>query len=189
MSGASKIAVIVLAAGQSRRFGSADKLLSFYNGKPLAAHVAASLRGLPYGFGVVVVRNPSVAKLFQQTRLQCLYLTKASSQSDTLKAGLAYVERHGASHILLLLGDMPNVSRKYLKDLISRVGYQPRISFNGSFISPPVFIPRALFGKLKALHGDAGAGKILRAHHSCKPIPLSISASLDIDVPNDKRNM
>ncbi|WP_435657094.1 nucleotidyltransferase family protein [Brucella pituitosa] len=184
MSRTPQIAIIVLAAGKSRRFGAADKLLSFHNGKPLAAHVASSLRGLPYSFGVVVARNPSVAKLFQQTRLQYLFPQNTSSQSDTLKAGLAFVEKRGASHVLLVLADMPNISRAHLKELTSRIGYQPRISNNGSNILPPALIPRSLFGKLRRLHGDSGAGKILRAHYGTIKVPLSKRDSLDIDCSN-----
>lgn len=183
MSGTPKIAVIVLAAGKSRRFGAADKLLSFFNGKPLAAHVASSLRGLPYSFGIVVARNPSVAKLFRQTRLQHLYPQNTSSQSDTLKTGLAYAEKRGASHVLLVLGDMPNISRAHLKELISKVGYHPRISYNGLTVLPPALVPRCLFGRLRRLHGDNGAGKILRSHYGTAKISLSKRDSLDVDVP------
>lgn len=183
MSGTPKIAVIVLAAGKSRRFGAADKLLSFYNQKPLAAHLAASLCGLPYSFGVVVARNPSVARLFRQTRLQPLFPQNTSSQSHTLKAGLAYAEKRGASHILLVLGDMPNISRAHLKKIISKVSYQPRIFYNGSTVLPPALIPRALFGKLRQLHGDSGAGRILRSHYGTTKIPLSKKDSLDVDFP------
>ncbi|MFA5628011.1 MAG: molybdenum cofactor guanylyltransferase MobA [Thiohalomonadaceae bacterium] len=39
-----EISAVILAGGQSRRMGGADKALSIYNGKPLLAHVIAALR-------------------------------------------------------------------------------------------------------------------------------------------------
>jgi len=181
MSGTAKVAVIILAAGHSRRFGAGDKLVSRYNGKPLAAHVAASLQGVPYSFGVVVARNPSVAGLFKQTRLRSLFLAKPSTQSISLKAGLKFVRRMGASHALLLLGDMPNVPREHLKRMIAKPSNHPLICQHGPVTLPPALIPGHLIGKLLHLHGDAGAGKVLRRHPSTMRLPLGGHAALDID--------
>lgn len=182
MSGTAKIAVIVLAAGKSRRFGASDKLLSRYNGKPLSAHVAASLQGLPYSFGAVVVRNSCVAGLFKQTRLRPIFLPNPSTQSQTLKAGLRYAKKRGASHVLLLLGDMPNVPREHLKRLIARAGPHPLISQNGRTLLPPALIPRQFIEKLLNLRGDVGAGKALKRHPSTRAVPLSGEAALDVDL-------
>ncbi|MFD1198010.1 nucleotidyltransferase family protein [Brucella gallinifaecis] len=181
MSGTAKIAVIVLAAGQSRRFGARDKLLSHYSGKPLASHVAASLQGVPFAFGVVVARNPSVAGLFTKTRLRSLFPKSTSTQSQTLKAGLQYVKKRGASHALLVLGDMPNITHKHLKKIITKAGVHPVISYDQVYSLPPALIPRQLFGKLQNLRGDMGAGKILMKHPSIIRIKLDRDQAMDID--------
>ena len=182
MSGAAKVAVIVLAAGKSRRYGAGNKLLSRYQGKPLSSHVAACLQGIPYSFGVVVARDPMVASLFRNTRLRPLFPKNANTQSETLKAGLSYVKRHGASHALLLLGDMPNVSRQHIKGMLAKVGAHPVISHNGKSCLPPALIPRHLFGKLQHLRGDTGAGKMLLRHPSLIRISLDVRQAVDIDV-------
>lgn len=186
MSGTRKVAVIVLAAGKSRRFGVRDKLLSNYRGKPLSAHVAASLLGLPYSFGVVVTSNPLVAGLFKQARFRPLFLKNSTGQSDSLKAGLRYVRKHGASHALVLLGDMPNVPRQHLKKMVATAGIHPLISKSGNTVLPPALIPLHLLPKLLHLRGDVGAGRILKCHPSTRFLPLDMNGALDIDENNDR---
>ena len=48
------IAAVVLAAGLSTRFGG-DKLLYPYAGKPLAAHIADTLAGMPLDWRIAIV--------------------------------------------------------------------------------------------------------------------------------------
>ncbi|WP_396996903.1 MULTISPECIES: nucleotidyltransferase family protein [Ochrobactrum] len=181
MRGAAKIAILVLAAGKSRRFGAGNKLLSRYNGKPLAAHVAASLQGLPFSFGVIVASDPSVAGLFRHTGLRPLFPKNSSTQSQSLRAGLQYVKRRGASHALLLLGDMPYVPRQHLRTMMAKAGPHPLMSHNGKSSLPPALIPQHLFGKLQHLHGDTGAGGILMRHPSTVRLPLDSRQAVDVD--------
>lgn len=181
MSSNARIAVVVLAAGQSRRFGASDKLLSHYNGKPLASHVAASLYGLPFTFGAVVARNRAVAGLFRSTRLKPLFPKKTTTQSESLRAGLKYAESRGASHVLLLLGDMPHVSRQHLKQMLGKISYHPVLSKSAKTTLPPTLIPRKLFRQLSQLHGDKGAGHLLRRYPNAKTQYLAINQARDVD--------
>jgi len=52
------IAVVVLAAGNSRRFGPADKLEHRLDGEPLAFHIAETLAKLDFRWRVAICQRP-----------------------------------------------------------------------------------------------------------------------------------
>ncbi|RMD92487.1 MAG: nucleotidyltransferase family protein, partial [Alphaproteobacteria bacterium] len=77
---------ILLAAGASRRFGDADKLLAEARGRPLVSHAARALADvLPER--VAVVSSAEVGAVLAGFRL--VRIPPGSAQSRALHAGLA----------------------------------------------------------------------------------------------------
>lgn len=182
MSGAARLAVVVLAAGQSRRFGAANKLLAQIAGKPLARHVTTSLVGLPRAFGVVVTRNRNISGLFRSACFRIVVPEKAGTHSESLRAGLRYAERHGASHVLLLLADMPGIKSQYLKEMSKKIGIHPVISEHNKTTRPPALIPRSLYRRLLQLRGDRGAAAILRSRPDLIRLTINGAQARDVDL-------
>jgi molybdenum cofactor cytidylyltransferase len=167
---APRIAAIVLAAGQSTRMGTVNKLTIEIDGKPMVRHAAeaalasrarpviavtghqrdpveASLAGLPVTF----VHNPDYAQ----------------GLSTSMKAGLAALpsDIDGA---VVLLGDMPRIAAGEIDGLIAH--YNPvegraivvptRKGKRGN----PVLLGKQMFLDLARVEGDSGAREVIAAH-------------------------
>lgn len=181
-----KLAVVVLAAGLSRRFGNRDKLLAPLDGRPVAAHLARALRGVPRHDAIVVLRDRRLAGLFAGFQA-CLVAPARPGQGISLAAGIGAARRGGASHVLLVLADMPHVTapdlRRILRGALTHpvmaVGDKPRAAM------PPALIPRRLFAQLSRLRGDRGAGPVLRRCPDLILRDLAPAHLHDIDRPAD----
>ena len=60
-----KLCVVLLAAGESRRFGRENKLLALYHGRPMIVHALETLGRLPCARRMAVVsdeRDDALAK-------------------------------------------------------------------------------------------------------------------------------
>ncbi len=182
--GRGSLQVVVLAAGRSRRFGARDKLTSLVNGRPMALHVARLVAGLACGAAVAVVRNPAVAGLFRSHGFAVVPAARQDGgQSASLKHGLASVRRRGASRVLVLLADMPFLTRADLERMVRRRAWQPAMAQAGGLAMPPALVPRLLFPLLDRLKGDTGAGAILRRRPDLRRVNLATSSLIDIDKP------
>jgi molybdenum cofactor cytidylyltransferase len=186
------IAGIVLAAGSSSRLGRPKQLLPLA-GEPLirytirrilasslddltvvvgheAEAVGAALRGFP----VRIVFNPNAAQ----------------GQSTSVLAGLEALPADTEA-ALFLLGDQPGIDPAVVDALITawreseaRV-VAPR--YTGG-IGNPVLFDRHAFPELLALRGDAGARRIVRAHHEAGDlllVPIDAQAPPDVDTEAD----
>ena len=194
----SKIAAIILAAGQASRFraaagaaGPETKLVALLDGSPLVRHVAqaalasrarpvivvtghaqgavrAALEGLPVTF----VHNPEYA----------------TGLASSLQQGLAQVppDCDGA---LVLLGDMPLINAPIIDELIDAFENIPdtkavapvRDGMRGN----PVLLARALFSAVERLQGDVGARALLaEAKGDVLEVAIASRAvSYDVDTP------
>lgn len=166
---------LLLAAGQSRRFGAACKLQAIYRGKPLVRHAADAIiaTGLPR---IAVVADPAVARLLPEFQI----IVSHGLQSHSLQAGLAQV---ATDRVLVVLGDMPHVDAR----LLLRVARTPApaATTDGDAIGPPACLDRAMFPALNGLTGDQGAGAILRALPATRLIHVAPGTLHDIDRPGD----
>ena len=167
--------VVLLAAGASRRFGTACKLQSLYRGKPLIRHAAEAI--LATGFpALAVTADPAVEALLPEFRI----IRSIGLQSKSLQVGLAQVTDDCA---VVVLGDMPHVDDALLRRIAAAPA--PAAVSDGDRITPPASIPRSLFADIARLSGDQGAASVLRTRSDLCRIPVSAETLTDIDTQED----
>ncbi len=177
-----RVGAVVLAAGRSSRFGGAHKLLAPWRGKPLVAHVvdAVAAAGLP---PPLVVLGHEAAAVRAALAGRDVHFVQAADWADgmghSLAAGIAAVpEAWDAA--LLCLGDMPAVEPALITALAAAAGDVVAPVWDGRR-GHPVRWPRAAFGQLRRLSGDAG-GRSLMADHVVTEVAAPSPACLtDID--------
>ena len=188
MSDAGDIAAILLAAGASRRFGTADKLLATFAGEPLALHAARRIVELTPGRRIAVCPDDHgmLAELLASRGFEIVvnpYPERGLSHS--LSCGIAEAARGPETAALVCLADMPFVGTGHLRSLLARfdrVSAPVVASSDGKTAMPPALFDRALFDRLRASEGDRG-GKALLANAAL--VMAGPGELADIDRPGD----
>jgi molybdenum cofactor cytidylyltransferase len=160
----SRVAAIVLAAGEASRYGG-QKLLAPLRGKPLLQHAldAANASRLE---PVVVVLGADADKITRAIDVGRARIVRnaeyASGQASSLRAGVHAVE--DADAVIVLLGDQPLVTAALLDALVARqreTGAAAVICAQDGRRSPPTLLGAEFFPLIDALRGDVGAREIL----------------------------
>lgn len=179
------LGVLVLAAGQSRRFGPQDKLLAPLKGRPLVAH-ALTAAALPEAdFRLAVVSSDAVAAIARQVGFDTLALGPGMAQADSLTGGLAWLRARGITRLVVMLGDMPWIVAADIRALLALAGDGAGCVTDGDTPSPPAVFPEAMFDALAALSGDRGAGALLRTIPQARRLSLPRERLRDIDTLAD----
>lgn len=163
-----KITGMILAAGESRRFGG-SKLIATVGGKPVLGHViecAASARLER----VIIVLGANGSELESQFgkdlppgAVTVMNLDYKSGMSTSIKKGME--SARGSDAVMIFLGDMPFVTADLTEKVIS--AYRNSCAWAcrpvcGKVPGHPVVIGRELFGELKNIADDEGARRVLR---------------------------
>lgn len=180
------IAALLLAAGQSRRFGAADKLLADLNGSPLVIHAARALSDPNIGLRLAVVTSPDVAALLQGEGFATLMLPPGP-QSTSIAAGVAALQRQGATRIVIALGDMPLLEPGDIAALLAMPPDQPASARLEDAPCPPAIFPADWFARLTTLTGDRGAGALLRDLPPAAMLAIPAQRLCDVDTPETLR--
>ena len=150
---------LLLAAGQSRRFG-APKLLAPLRGAPLVRHAAGALQAA--GLPVLVVTGAHSAGVEAALADLDLGFTHAADHAlgmaHSLRAGLAAAPQ-GWDAVLVMLADMPDLEPGLLRRLADTPGIA--VPVRGGRRGNPVRWPRVHWPALMALTGDEGARRLL----------------------------
>lgn len=180
---AEDVALVVLAAGRSTRFGAADKLSVDFAGKPLALHVVAALREMPFGARYAVCADANVDFAhYDYTRLW--NDRPETGMSGSIRIGVAAARDARLAAVLIVLADMPLVTAAHVASLLATADGDDAVvaSSDSGRISPPALFGRGRFADLLALEGDAGARALIRAGRQVVAPPGTL---LDIDRPED----
>jgi len=193
---------VVLAAGAGSRFDG-EKLLAPLRGRPLIAHVAATVaEALGTGLlsGAVAVIPPGATALARPLDTAGCALIEnfdsASGLASSLQLGLAEVTRHDpqAAAALIVLGDQPLLSRGTIARLIeawraSGKSVRPRYTLTPEAPGHPVLLDRSVWPLATSLEGDRGMGPLFAAHPELLVTIDVPGANPDVDTAADLHSL
>lgn len=183
-------ALILLAAGQSKRFVDGDKLMAPLDGDPVLTKSASLLASQDVAARIAVVGSGDEARadLLKTAGWQVVYNPAAENgQATSLAAGIRAAKADGADATLVLLGDMPKVSEHHLHALQSeyRLGRTAVMSSAGNILCPPAIFHQSVFDSLTTLDGDQGAKTIFKSLDGTATVAIPDSEAIDIDTRAD----
>ncbi len=191
MADGERVAGIVLAAGEARRYGQPKQLLRL-GGRALVERALDAAQGAGLSPVVLVVGARAEAILACVGEREGLRVVRnpdwEMGMSASLRAGLAALEQDVAAAIILL-ADQPGVDAALLQRLLAaRAGGRARL------VAPacqgrrgnPVLFDRSLFPELLAVTGDQGGRTVVAAHQDeLARVEVAEEALLDVDRPED----
>ena len=186
-----RIAVLVLAAGQSRRMGKTNKLLASVNGKPLLRHTIEAALASKAADTIVVTghERQAVEALLAGTAVRTAHNPDyAAGLSTSLKTGIEALPP-GTDAAIVCLGDMPEIDSRLLDRLIDAFdpaqGRSIVVPTHNGKRGNPVLWASAYFPAMATLEGDVGARHLIGQHpEAVVEVPMETSATLtDIDTP------
>ena len=180
------LAVALLAAGRSERFGAGDKLAAMLGGKPLidwAAEAGRSVNAAQH----FIVTDPDTPQQYCPAGYVLLFNPDAGEGlASSLRIAARQARETGASALLVMLGDMPLVRPSHLATLVATFVADPvNPVFShapGNAAQPPAILPATLFPLLEGLSGDSGARSLARGATLVEASPDSL---IDVDTSSD----
>lgn len=175
------MALVLLAAGQARRFGG-GKLSASLDGQPLVLHAVSALQEMAFSAGRFAVTSAQTPPLgghgFTPIRLH----PDGAPLSRSLALGIAAARQAGATAAMIVLGDMPRVPTRHYRAMARHFdGDRLATLVDGRKQVPAIFAARH-FPALMALSGDRGAGALLQ---DAMALTLEAALAADIDTRDD----
>ena len=178
-----RIGCVVMAAGNSARFGT-NKLLADFRGRPL---IRCALDAVPEDACAVAVvtQYPEIAALarirgFQPVRNE--HPEWGASHSVALGTEALQAQ---CDAIAFLVADQPLLRRETVKLLFAAFRAAPdkiTVAAAAGHRGNPCLFPAALFPALKRLSGDRGGSAIIRAHPELvNPVAVPECELYDVD--------
>ena len=192
-----KIAIIILAAGNSNRMGKIKQLLEWEDKTIIEKIIKLSLSLKTKD--VFVVLGSNYKKIYDVINKYNITIIKnnswengiGSSISTAIKKVMEYY--NSLDGVLIILGDQPLMSKKYLENMIHVFfNKKPDIvssKYKKSFGVPAIF-GKSIFQSLTNLNQDFGAKKLMEIHSkSMKIIKADQEILYDIDTEKDYRDI
>lgn len=178
----SGIAVVVLGAGLSSRFGS-DKLAAPLHGRPLAHHVLPVLREFDWQRKLLTCRGrPDWAEAYLDEGFTLVPVEDAErGMLGSLHAAVAQLA--GDERLMVCLADMPLITAEHLNAMLDLARDWPGAigSQAQGYRGPPAILPLPALRTLPPA-GDEGARRLLR---DARFVSGSPSLFADVDRPAD----
>ncbi|HSW14754.1 MAG TPA: nucleotidyltransferase family protein [Solimonas sp.] len=193
MASTTDLHILLLAAGEASRYGSAKQALSI-DGVPMVRRAAQA--ALATGAELTVVTGAHAAKVIEALAGLPLTLLHNDLWAEGMGESIGCGFRHligntaGSAATIIALADQPQVDAAALQALIEAHRHAPtRIiaADHGSTRGPPCLFPAAHYSELAALSGAQGARKLLERHAALVTALAMPAAAIDIDTPEDYR--
>jgi molybdenum cofactor cytidylyltransferase len=190
-----KPAGILLAAGESKRFGSPKQLVN-WGGIPLINHV------------INIIKNSGIEDIFvvlggnydqiEKTLPDCVRIILNDSWevglSSSIKVGISEAKIRGFDHAIIFIGDQPFLTGKDIADVIKHAREKPAAGIIATrvndIIVQPVMYRKKYFDQLCRLEGDQGGKTIIM---NAKDVAFveseNVNLLMDIDSREDYQSL
>lgn len=177
------VAVVVLAAGGSRRLGRPKQLLD-YGGATLLDATLTTARGCGAGH-VVVALGGAADEVRERVDLTGVDVVLNPDFGDgcatSIRSALATV-RDDADGVVLLLGDQPGIPPRTVEALVTGAGgHAVGVCEYDDGLGHPLWFDRRLFDVLTGLHGDKAVWKLVDAGDDVVRVPVAGRIPRDVD--------
>ena len=194
-----KTAALILAAGESKRFGG-PKQLADWGGRPLLEHVVDQVGGWPQVDEIYAVLGANAGRIMEQVDLSSAAAVVENHEwregiASSLRAGLdALMGDREAEAALVVLADQPMVPAAAAARLFEarrRSGRPVILPLYRFRRGHPVLLDRWLWPRLIAgLEGDQGARNLFLSRPEwVEEVILGEDAPRDIDTPEDLKRL
>lgn len=157
---------VLLAAGQSRRFGDSNKLLADYGGRALCSYAARAVATSDCFKGMAITSDLDVSPHLAPLSVE-VYPQAQAALSASVKRAVQMAQTFEADFLLMVLADMPLITTSDL-NIIIRNARESGLSCatDGQRRLPPACFSRVYFDELSRLEWDKGASDLL----PCVPV-------------------
>jgi molybdenum cofactor cytidylyltransferase len=182
MIAAEDVALILLAAGKSTRFGTADsKLDQPLHGHPLGLHAARALAEVPFRARIAIVgscRIDYAAHGFTAIPND----DPTGDMASSLRLGITAAR--DAKAVVIALADMPFVTAALVQRLLDAAEGPDAVvaSSDGTTPRPPALFGHGMFDALATITGDHGARALIRSGQHVRAAGAEL---IDVDTPAD----
>ncbi len=185
-----RTAIVILAAGGSRRLGQPKQLLSVL-GEPLLRRVVRMAAEVGPDHLIVVLGSSAY---------DCVPVIKdceadivvnpfwESGLAGSIRIGVERAEEQGADSVLLLLADQPWLNSGVIRRFLDRMHGRTDIIISARYdgvLGAPMMFGSNWFPQLKDLEGDQGARNLVSQEGSRVEVIDWSEGALDLDTPED----
>lgn len=198
---ASRLGVVILAAGAGRRFGG-GKVLALLDERPLLQHVvdAASDWGPAAIIGVLGHDAAVAERIVDWGAARCVRNPdpdRGLASSLQIGIGAAAAVEPPLDGTFVALGDQPRVrtstfvaiARAAAADGARHAIVVPRYADAPGAVVNPALLLRAAWGLVDQLEGDRGMGRLIAAHPELVLAVPVAGDNPDVDTPEDLRRL
>lgn len=192
-----ELGCVVLASGFSQRFGSENKLLFPFKGKPLAEYILQTVAECSFLATVCVTQWVEVVALAKTFCIQQVF-HRFPEKNDTIRLGIDFLlakkgvdDNSSLAGIMFCTADQPFLSVQTMNSLCDEFCRYPQAIIRPSFVAEdgkvcpgnPVIFPAFLFDELRSLeNGQSGRNVIVRHRDIVRFVPvLNKNELLDVD--------
>ena len=192
--------LVILAAGQSSRFGGA-KQVALFQGRPLVTHATDTALHVAQNVSPVRIVTGAHRQQVEEAVAPLLYAHAnlalchnacwTSGLASSLQAGLQSLEyvTPTVQAVIFMLGDQPLVTAELITALQERwcEGWEMAVPARaGRLLGVPALFARIWWPVIRGLQGDRGARQLMEQHCSqVGRVEVEVDCLIDIDTPED----
>lgn len=180
-----RIGCVLLAAGNSARFGS-NKLTREFQGKTLIRRAMEAVPVDALSDIVVVTQYAEIVDLAKEFGFPVVVNTRPDlGQSHSIELGISALSHCDA--LMFMVADQPRLKREAAAELVGFYRQHPAnivgLGHNGSRGNPCIF-PARFYPELMAIEGDRGGNVVIRQHEEELLLyEVSPAQLIDVDTP------